>query len=58
VNDQPVGVVELVAGVEQHRFGLALQPSEQAWVVAEVNAFLADVRALDSPRLLQRPDTE
>ena len=34
--------LELLEGVRTHRFGEALQPSEAAWVEAEVNAFLRD----------------
>ena len=34
--------LELLEGVRTHRFGEALQPSEAAWVEAEVNAFLRE----------------
>ena len=44
--------LELLEGVRTHRFGEGLQPSEAAWVEAEVNAFL---RARVSAAVLPPP---
>jgi len=40
VNGVPRTAVELVEGVRKHRFAEALDPAEQRWIVAEVDAFL------------------
>jgi hypothetical protein len=47
VNGVPRTAVELVEGVRKHRFGEALDPAEQRWIVAEVDAFLAGRRGRD-----------
>lgn len=47
VNGVPRTAVELVEGIRKHRFGEALDPAEQRWIVAEVDAFLADRRGRD-----------
>ena len=44
VNGVPRTAVELVEGVRKHRFGEALDPSEQRWIVAEVDRFLEERR--------------
>jgi serine/threonine protein kinase len=44
VNGVPRTAVELVEGVRKHRFGEALDPAEQRWIVGEVDQFLEERR--------------
>jgi hypothetical protein len=43
VNGEPKTAIELVEGVDVHRFGEGLTTVEQQWLVQEINARVADV---------------
>jgi hypothetical protein len=41
VNDEPRTAIEIAAGLTKFKFGEGLDASEQAWIVHQINAFIA-----------------
>ncbi|GFR48226.1 hypothetical protein Agub_g10087, partial [Astrephomene gubernaculifera] len=46
VNGEPQTAVELVEGVNRHRFGEGLEPVEQLWLAGQINTHLAELKGV------------
>lgn len=54
VNGVPQTAIEVVEGVRKFRFGESLEPSEQEWLVWEINQKIAEVRG-SAPTMADMP---
>lgn len=50
VNDEPMKAIEIAEGVTKYKFGEALDEAEHAWLVYQINSFLARKDSMEKSR--------